>query len=261
MNEFQVASASVCGKDHLNAGRNNQDAVCVVDDGSSIVAVVCDGCGSSERSEIGAQIISRIVAQDAGVYLSYNFNVDCAMDEVRLNALRSVKTIVKNMRGDEIHLLDDNFLCTTVVAVVMPGNSYVFSIGDGFFGVNGEMSEIGPFPGNAPPYMVYSHIFPEEDGKYQFVQRACIPTDALQSLVISTDGLSYFEPDKNVPGQQKQFGSLSQIWTEDKYFNNQDMLRRRFHLIARDYNGEPGFMHDDVGLVVIRRKPEEETDG
>ena len=174
MNEFQVASASVCGKDHLNAGRNNQDAVCVVDDGSSIVAVVCDGCGSSERSEIGAQIISRIVAQDAGVYLSYNFNVDCAMDEVRLNALRSVKAIVKNMRGDEIPLLDDNFLCTTVVAVVMPGNSYVFSIGDGFFGVNGEMSEIGPFPGNAPPYMVYSHIFPEEDGKQPLDRKSVV---------------------------------------------------------------------------------------
>src|SRR5436309_16027802 len=58
---FDIAACSVTGKDHVLAGRNNQDAYHWACLPHAVMAVVCDGCGSSKYSEVGAQIGARLV--------------------------------------------------------------------------------------------------------------------------------------------------------------------------------------------------------
>jgi len=68
---FAFAQGSVIGREHREAGRNNQDASHVVcsPDGQFLVVVVADGCGSGTRTEfvpqneIGAQLGVRVFAQ------------------------------------------------------------------------------------------------------------------------------------------------------------------------------------------------------
>ncbi|MDO8622315.1 MAG: protein phosphatase 2C domain-containing protein, partial [bacterium] len=55
--------------------------------------------------------------------------------------------------------------------------------------------------------------------------------------------------------------SIDQFWTDDRYFRNPDMVRRRLTLVNREAvraeNGmlarTPGLLPDDTTLVVIRR--------
>lgn len=59
---FDVAAGSVTGRDHVLAGKNNQDAWAYRHCDESLVAVVCDGCGSGKYTEIGARVMANAVA-------------------------------------------------------------------------------------------------------------------------------------------------------------------------------------------------------
>ena len=57
-----LAGGSVTGRLHVAAGRPNQDAWHWVATDAALVACVCDGCGSSPHSELGAQLGARLLA-------------------------------------------------------------------------------------------------------------------------------------------------------------------------------------------------------
>src|SRR5262245_49170239 len=59
---LEIAVGSVAGRLHRKLGRPNQDAVCVARTATGAVLVVCDGCGSAPRSEVGAALGARLVA-------------------------------------------------------------------------------------------------------------------------------------------------------------------------------------------------------
>jgi len=54
-NQFEYASGSIIGRNHVLAGKNNQDAYHISVNERFIAVVVCDGCGSGKHSEVGAK--------------------------------------------------------------------------------------------------------------------------------------------------------------------------------------------------------------
>jgi hypothetical protein len=66
---IEVASGTVTGRDHtfggnLVLGKPNQDAIATAWTENAFVAVLCDGCSSGEHSEVGAQLICRLLLSE-----------------------------------------------------------------------------------------------------------------------------------------------------------------------------------------------------
>ncbi len=66
---IEVASGTVTGRDHtfggnLVLGKSNQDAIATAWTKDAFVAVLCDGCSSGEHSEVGAQLICRLLLSE-----------------------------------------------------------------------------------------------------------------------------------------------------------------------------------------------------
>lgn len=66
---IEVASGTVTGRDHtfggnLVLGKPNQDAIATAWARDAFVAVLCDGCSSGEHSEVGAQLICRLLLSE-----------------------------------------------------------------------------------------------------------------------------------------------------------------------------------------------------
>ena len=59
---FEYAIGSIIGRNHVLAGKNNQDAYRIVANEKFIIAVMCDGCGSGKHSEVGAKLGARVVS-------------------------------------------------------------------------------------------------------------------------------------------------------------------------------------------------------
>ncbi|AGC49093.1 hypothetical protein MYSTI_07821 [Myxococcus stipitatus DSM 14675] len=258
---FEVAAGSVVGREHARAGRNNQDAWCVRGSEHGVALVVADGCGSQACSELGAQLGVRGVAQAALTRLAEDGRVD---EAGFLPGLREdVLCLLSELRGELGRDTLGDFLFTVVGAVVTPSHTLVFSAGDGVWSLNGDVHTLGPFPNNAPPYLAYALIRGDDTS---FVTRALVPTADVHALLLGTDGVADLAKlgAASLPSSEETVGPLSRFWTEDRYFENPDALRRRLAMLNResvraDFDARrlvrtPGLLPDDTTMVVLRRR-------
>jgi hypothetical protein len=271
--EFELAAGSIIGQHHLRVNFNNQDNYIISEHADHIVAVVCDGCGSGETSEIGATLGSSMVSWElsaSGLHRLGNDRkeIDLCLERVRRLIVDRIVSIVFKVGLPFINVISDSFLFTIVAVVIGKEYTYIISFGDGFYALNGDVKEIGPFENNAPPYIAYGTVEEriEKRSDLRFVLNEVIPTSDLQSLLIATDGLGdLIKSEKmNLPGKTELVGSVSQFWTNDLFFSNQAAVGRRLSLINRSVTRidrkhirliqEHGYLKDDTTLVSIRKK-------
>jgi hypothetical protein len=259
---FDIAAASVIGREHVRAGRNNQDALCVRAEGAVLAAVVADGCGSGAHSEVGAQLGARCVAEAALDVLQGGTPVEAPefLGEVRIRVLKFLTTLTAQLGSS---LVGEHLLFTIVGAVITPEHTLVFSAGDGLWALNGTVHPLGPFPNNAPPYLAYGLLSP---GAVPLERQTLVPTAEVMALMLGTDGAADLAKlsEARVPERDEPVGPLSQYWTDERYFQNPDALRRRLALLGResvraDFTAHrlvrtPGLLVDDTTLIILRRR-------
>jgi hypothetical protein len=142
-----------------------------------------------------------------------------------------------------------------------------FSIGDGAIVINGELTTLGPFEGNEPPYMAYSLLrtrwSPEE---LDFRINRVMNVDELNSFLIGTDGALDLRDaaERTLPGSAERVGPLDQFWTEDRYFSKSGIRKRLARIQSRQLNHsnpgsdiEEGRLRDDTTFIVGRRRKED----
>lgn len=268
--DFEIAGGSVPGHAHAAAGRNNQDAFCWASNADGLVAVVCDGCGSGARSEVGAQLGSRLLVRAATRLLGSSLAVADLLEQVRQDVLAHLRLLAREMSVESSvtagpgsapgfsRTVADHFLFTIVGVLITARGSTTFSLGDGLVVINGERTQLGPFPNNEPPYLGYALLSgaPERGAGWgrSFTVHRSMPAREVQSLVLGTDGALELEAvaERLIQGRDEPVGPLSQFWSDDRVFKNADMVRRRLAVLNR---GTPvGLLSDDTTLVVVRRK-------
>ena len=264
---FEVAAGSIAGRDHVRAGRNNQDALAVVVSAEAVVAVVCDGCGSGRASELGARAGARLVAEAIRGVVQGDVPAGDPRfwARVRHQLLARLAALAEAMGGDLARTVHDHFLFTVVAAVVTREVTAVAAVGDGAFALDGELRALGPFADNAPPYPGYA-LLDAAAPATRFAIHHVVPTDAVRSLLVATDGIADVArcAQRPLPGTDRPLGPIAQFWTEDRYFANPDLVRRRLAMANREVTRpdwerrrvvvHPGLLPDDTTLVAIRRR-------
>jgi Protein phosphatase 2C len=222
--DFEITAGSVVGLDHLKAARNGHDAFHIEIDGERVAAVISDGCGSAPRSEIGSAIGARVFAREL---------LRCGgdWDAATRNSLERIATIARAIGGSFEDTIHDSFLFTVLAAVIGEHETTVLSCGDGVFSINGAATTIGPYPGNAPPYIGYALL----GGDARFRVERALSTPHVQSLILGTDGAAQLE--------------LATLTADDRLFRNPDAVRRTLFAMTR----RPPLLHDDTTLVLLRR--------
>lgn len=266
---LQVAGGSILGRDHLLAGKNNQDAYYWSQQQDQTIAVVCDGCGSSKFSEVGAQLAARLLVAS----LSKNFLnkdaclIDALLERTRQDVLAQFRHLVNDLGGSFSQTVENYFLFTVLGLVVNQDYFFSFSLGDGLIIINEELQVLPEVKNNAPTYLGYA-LLESEKSNLRFVRHPVRSIQELRTALIATDGLCGWEAlsQNKIPGKEELVGPISQFWTQDKMFSNPDMVRRRLALMNREVshpdwklqklNKEPGLLKDDSTLVVIRHRME-----
>ncbi|MGC4119006.1 MAG: protein phosphatase 2C domain-containing protein [Myxococcales bacterium] len=233
---FVIAGGTVAGRHHAQAGRNNQDAFAWRQGEQGIVGVVTDGCSSGVRSEVGAAIGGQLVAQAMAEELTTSPLE--ALERVQAKVLRSLSELARAMSGSEpgteafVRVVGDHFLFTVVGVALTPERAWAFTLGDGLVAANGAVENLGPFPGNAPPYLGYALC-----GRPVAFDFRPLPVPAdLCSVLLATDGAASLD--------------LAPFWEDARVLTNPDMVRRLLWTQGRQ---RP--LEDDATVVVVRRAP------
>lgn len=296
-----IAAGSIQGATHRRKGQNNQDAFAwtyvgegMVENRPSdsaqgdplgspgVVAVVCDGCGSCSSSEVGAKLGAKWVVNAIAECLNRENTLSPISvaspqfwREVRQDVLTQMRSLTTNLQRSTPNttaaweIIQSYLLFTIMGSVITPDTTVVFGLGDGVFAINDDVTSIGPFANNAPPYLAYG-LMPEGFTQFrtedlQLTIHCQFPTAEVRSLLIGSDGVDDLREmaAQSLPGKQGPIGDLSQFWECDRYFKNPDMIRRRLALINREHakadwdhqrlTKTGGLLPDDTTLVVIRR--------
>lgn len=289
---FAFASGTVQGRDHRLQGRNNQDAFFLLEREDVTVAIVCDGCSSGAHSEIGARLGAEYAARLIANVAVGDYQLSEADPDAGFPMRKSITPkppyfkpwYVSNELATEINrpipyssmprdidpafrsFVMEHLLFTIVGVAITSEMATFFALGDGVIVVNGEVTTLGPFKDNAPPYLGYRLLSPHSRKHPDIQVVREIPMAELNSFVIGTDGVTHLidAAEKTVPGKTELIGPLSRLWTEDRFFKNRDMVRRYLTLANQDattidwesrtVTKDPGRLSDDTTLIVGRRK-------
>lgn len=274
---FEAAGGSVMGRHHQRSGTNNQDAWQLTVDDAIAIAVVCDGCGSGRHSEVGAKLGAVLMKQVLYHQLSMaGVDGEVGPDlrfwqgiQAQLLAQLELIALTLGDRTQLVRTIYDYLLFTIVGAIATPQWTQVFTLGDGVLVLNGEVLALPKYANNAPPYVAYGllggAIANRSATELQFNVHRTMPTAAVESLLVGTDGVNALmaAADQPLPGREEAVGAIAQFWDDDRYFKNPDRVRRRLALVNRtvthwhDSSQQrtlfPGLLNDDTTLIVWRK--------
>lgn len=264
---FEVAHGSIMGRDHSMCGKANQDGCRVVTQSDKVLsAVVCDGCSESKWSHVGATLAARLIAMDAArLATTWANDTENLLARLKADSISSIRKVVEALNMPSA--VYDYFMFTVIGILMTPARTVMYSIGDGVYAINGSVFNLGPFPNNQPPYMVYGDLIEStiDSELCLFQVNVDMPTMLVDSFMLGTDGVKDIEAsvEKMVPGKEELVGPLSQFWTEDVFYKNSDSMRRRLTLMARDVSKmdrtthrlrrHVGLLPDDTTIVAGRR--------
>lgn len=267
--DFQLASGGVIGRDHRQTFRNYQDARLVLRTARYSLAIVADGCGSGEHSEVGAATGVKLVAESVDHELATRGMSRFSWSRVQRRVLTRLDLFADWLGGNYRQTVE-NYLLFTINGILLTDELAIFfALGDGIVVVNDQVRNLGPFPGNMPPYLGYALISDRLNIDPAMIQLRPIqekPLSEVDHFLLGSDGIGDFiaAADKTLPGLSTHCGEISQFWTQDRFFTgNPDLISRTLRLAGRDWpkrDPVPGLLPDDTTLVVGRRQPSEGGD-
>jgi len=266
--QFQVSGGSTIGTDHLRLKKNNQDAFLWKIEEDILIAVVADGCGGQPHSEVGSKIISRLlVSKVLNIFSAHpSWTHEKILEQSREEVLLHLNILGSHLGGPFHDTVLEFFLSTLVGAILTREVTSIFSLGDGYYALNGQVVSLGPLPENAPPYLAYGLLSAFGGSKdIRFKIQRTVPTEEVRSILLGTDGVEYILKHETsfYPGKRDPIGPLSQFWENDEFFNNPDQVRRTLALMNKEgtqidwenrrVDKYQPLLSDDTTLVVIRR--------
>src|SRR5262245_44158995 len=128
---FEAAAGSVAGRAHALSGRANQDAFALRKEPGCTIAVVADGCGSAEQSEVGAWFGAHLVATEVARASARDLDDPAFWRVAHERSIAALRLTATAMGGDLVDVVRRFFLFTIVGAVITDERAAVFSLGDG----------------------------------------------------------------------------------------------------------------------------------
>jgi len=288
MKDFEFSSGSIVGRHHIGSdrlfkGERSQDAFSLVQrtewDGNRFIdyaiGVVCDGMGSGEKTEFGAEFGAYMLQKIVLNALKY-WDKEHWEQEINSSfhsAIRDLLNLMGNMSGQQFQ---DMFFFTSVIFVMTDEELIIMAAGDGIYYINGERFQIGPFPYNAPPYFAYRLLqgFDKDEHSIKIVDRR--PLAEVESFMIASDGFEDYEEAAVAQSLMvcgKFVPPVAELFSSGTFTGHPEGVQRLLRLVQRSEevkDPETGlsyrigrYLEDDTTMIVGRRvRPDvEDVDG
>lgn len=246
---FLLSTASILGQGHREEGRNNQDAIATHFADDLIVAVAADGCSASPRSEAGAALGVRWLAEWLPTLAAYERDPDRLIKQARDGLLEYLTRTIDGLRPrreERVDTIQELFLFTFLVALVDSERALCFGLGDGMAAVNGNVTLLEAGPDGAPPYITYELIRPHlarDPGPLAPTVIHVGRPEELDSMLIATDGAVDLLPTDD----DREPDLLSPLWLEPAFARDERALG--IHLASAQER-----LFDDTTVALLRRR-------
>lgn len=151
---IRVRTGQIIGRDHMMRQANCQDSHAVGTHGSHFIGIVCDGCGSSTHSEVGAKLAAQYLTDQAIHMLNMNKSLDEIPHLLYQSMISFLNYLVVGMQPhDPVAYIEDYLLFTIVGVIASEDEGVIFTAGDGLIKVDECEQQIDQ--DNTPTYIAY----------------------------------------------------------------------------------------------------------
>lgn len=186
MNAYAMSGASALGRDHAALRRGSQDSYALGARGDAAWGVVCDGCGSGARSEVGAGLAAALLEAALDRLLAR----DTPILEIPALAMDEVLAVLEKIGGalgqDRSRAFVCEHLLATVVGFCVRGDEgAAFWCGDGAVVLGDEVTLLEA--DDRPDYPAYRLL-----GRAAPVAARPFSPGTVGRIAVATDG---FDPE------------------------------------------------------------------
>lgn len=191
---WRVASGSVTGPSHVKRGVGCDDAA-AADAGSSLIAVVCDGAGSSQFGGRGAASAARLITERIATSIHDEATTPNS-DDVR-SALADVRAAI--LADAEREGVKPSAFATTVVGAWLGATtSLLFHLGDGVaIAFRDDNDVLAVSRGRMSEYANETYFLTDDTWEESLLIEPV--SGAIESLFLMTDGVTPFAMELNTP--------------------------------------------------------------
>lgn len=217
---------SIMGADHQKAAKNNQDAFIYQQyENGNIFMAVSDGVGSQPYSEFGSRYQLLHLRNHFDFYGGYQHGLQWEDFE---DCLFSLKKEIKKFPDERM----THFQATLIAAYISDRYIYTFGCGDGYILADEEFDKLESVD-ETPQTYTNSDVY-NVFGRYE--------KSEISHLILSTDGLRYWQNDKIYPMTGKPIVPFQQAVKEKQFVDYMQMMNA--YSIKR-----PQILRDDCTLV------------
>ncbi len=237
-----------------------QDACHIVDWEDLKVAVVCDGCSATNlglsQNQVGAVLGAQYISSTLAIALrDVSKNDDIYFEKILQVTRNKTHTFFRrlcNSMGFNARELNKEYkdfvrnklLFTVLGFAVFRHRYWIFGLGDGWYGINGEITIL-----DSSPYLNQS-LLNRGRLKKKLKIYATDRIDNLEYLWIASDGLSDFLSDS--PGKKDFDNFLGDELTCERNSKGEDTTVQAFN--RKVYNRHKHRFSDDVALALVKTK-------
>jgi len=233
--KWNINSASIIGRDHELTKKNKQDFVCSYVSDNFVIGVVCDGCGESQYSEVGASLIGTFVLNYFKLYLRaasdddlhIKTSLESCFSDFMFSFQRSLLFYCINDSTKEQVLFIKEFMLSTCLFCVLVNDKVIIGhCGDGVIIIDDQTRSLDQK--GSPNYIAYKNI-PKEaletsPSELEFFKIEILDQKDINKIVIGTDGIQPLI-DKSLINQlygtqKRQLQRKFNIWQEQKIFGD-----------------------------------------
>lgn len=233
--KLRVRYGQIIGRNHMQRQQNCQDGLTVIETESLAVGVICDGCGSGSRSEVGAILASSFLAQEAAKALENS----TPLSELAVYLYDSLRAMLSQfiavMQPDDVSAFVQEHLLFTVLGFALHKETEValiWAAGDGWILTDDQFQHRDQQ--NTPEYPAYA-LLPHSSLRRLHTELAFEVIEVPHNwkrFAIASDGLE----DTAIP----------LIWGQTHPRGLQRTLNR---LSLNEHR-----LHDDTSVVVVERE-------
>jgi hypothetical protein len=231
-----------------------QDAHCI-DISERLIAVVCDGAGSSVQSEVGSQQMSQSIVRlfhamepilvpllDMQDFLKTGNKI---AEITHRYSVRLLQDIAKNNKRET-----RDFRTTLLLVISGKENLFWYKVGDGEVVIEYDDDKLSCIGKSIKGEYSNETIFVDQNLRIQDVQYGLLNSNSVIGIALMSDGgaerLVSTDRSKIAPQLSKYFDLL----------RNSKLPREELYKFLTDYETWRGTTHDDKTLLVAARKKE-----
>jgi len=243
MNNWNLISANLIGREHELSKRNNQDFCKTYQNDNIIIGVICDGCSEGAHSEFGAKFVGNILLKYLKISSHIEWENTTMTPEAYYNSfiISELENVISkfntfNTTEEKVKIIKDYFLCTTVFFMISKhtGKILIGNSGDGVVIIENQI--LRNDQNDKPHYLAYQCI-PNE---YLSMNR-----NEMTSLYITIHNFNYF--DRFAIGSD---GLLALPNLQEIFGKKGRQLQRMFNV----YQAKQKLFGDDTSCIILEKE-------